>query len=82
MSGFDVCSAKQHFDTEFEAIRAANIASYKYREEYMHYPCKFGHYHITHVDPMKRGRTIVMCHTCGEPVKKSKLKQHKCEVEI
>lgn len=81
MSGFSVCSAKQHFDTEFEATRAAAIASYKYREEYIVYPCN-NHWHLSHEDPHKRGRSIVMCHTCGEPVKRSRLKQHKCEVEI
>lgn len=81
MNRFDVCSAKQHFDTEFEATRFAAIAEYRWREEYIVYPCR-NHWHITHKDPMRRGRSIVMCHYCGEPVKRSKLKQHKCEVEV
>lgn len=77
-----VCQTKMHFDTEFEAQRAAAIAEDKYGEEMMPYQCNW-HWHLTHANPDKRrgfGHRYRKCDDCGELYKIGK-KKHRCPTD-
>ena len=78
---YTVCQTKVHFDTEFEAERAASITSSNYGSEMMSYQCG-PHWHITHVNPDERqgaGYRFKKCEDCGEIYKKTKRFKHRCE---
>lgn len=78
---YTTCQTKVHFDTNFEAERAASITSHRYGDEMMAYRCQ-QHYHITHVDPDKRlgyGHRFKKCDDCGEVYRLDQAKRHYCE---
>lgn len=71
-----VCKTKKFYDTEFEALRAAALAEYKFGEEFRAYQCVGQrHYHICHADPQKWSKR---CPHCKMLMKKGTV--HKCKV--
>lgn len=51
----DRCKGKKHYDTEFEAERAASKTSWFIGDEMLHYACG-RHWHIANRDKAKRGQ--------------------------
>jgi hypothetical protein len=75
------CQVKKFYDTEFEATRAAAIASYDFQAELIPYHCPGGnHWHIANKLKELRSRVRphnrTWCDACGCYMKPGKWKSH------
>lgn len=57
MERINACDYKKLFDTQFEADRAAALASYKFGTEMVAYQC-YKHYHIANANPALRNHHV------------------------
>ena len=83
MRSLSVCETKQAHDTEFEATIIAAKMEHKYEEEFLVYECG-SHWHVAHVDPVKRlgaGHGYARCPHCKRLFRRSKMYKHKCKVK-
>lgn len=76
-----VCDTKKLYDTEFEAVIAAQKLEDKFGEEMVPYKCwPHAHYHLTHKNRKARrgvGKAFIKCEDCGRIMKRSKMDKHK-----
>ena len=75
---FPGCETKKHYDTEFEAQRAAAITEDYLKAEMVPYQCG-PHWHITHKDPSKRRGygMYYRCPHCKQIIKRKRIEYHK-----
>lgn len=73
------CDAKRFYDTEFEAIREAAIASHDFQAEMIHYQCG-SHWHIANKNRELRSKVRpfnrTWCEVCEVYMKPSRYRTH------